>query len=105
MDTQTIQQLQELRASLSRKHGGFPLDYCRISSDAVNSAFGFKTTFGLFIDNQGIGHGHHWNLTPQGQVVDITATQFEREIPNVYVVDNDSLEVQKHYLEGVYYMI
>ncbi len=105
MDVATFQQLKALRNSLSQRYNGFPFEYCRISHEAVKDKFGFERTFGLFIDNNGIGHGHHWNLTPSGEIVDITASQFDEHLPEVYVLDNNSLEAQKHYLEGVYYMI
>jgi hypothetical protein len=96
--------LLDLRRKLEKRFSFFPSDCCRVSSQEIEEKFRFKQTFGLFIDKNGIGHGHHWNLDSDGNIEDITANQFDKLLPDVYLLKRDSSEAEK-YVEGAYYMI
>lgn len=75
MDTKTIEQLSVIRENLSKGFKFFPLDCCWISSQKVKETL--------------------------GEIIDITARQFDERLPDVYVLDGNSQEAQSHYLEGV----
>jgi len=98
-----IKQLLNLKNELKYEFRDFPRNCCM---EAVKRAsdFGLEETFGLFIDDYGIGHNHHWSRK-NGKIYDITAFQFGNKFPEVYVLDENSSEAEKHYEEGIYLMI
>ena len=98
-----IESISALRRELKKRFSFFPSECCKTSSQQIEERFGFKQTFGLFIDKNGIGHGHHWNIDSNRNIIDITAGQFDRLLPDVYFLKRNSPEAEK-YVEGVYYM-
>ena len=98
-----ISDLESIRDLLSSEYKCYPLQCCNLASSQL-AGFGFEIMAGLFVDSNGIGHNHSWNVR-DGKIYDITADQFCSEFPSVYVLPVDSLEAQIHYVEGVYFMI
>jgi len=98
-----IKKLLDLKNELKCEFKDFPRGCCR---EAVKRAsdFGLEETFGLFIDDYGIGHNHHWSRK-NGKIYDITAFQFTDKLLEVYILDENSSEVDERYAEGVYLMI
>jgi len=95
-------ELSNLRKEMQREFKCFPKECCREASHRAVK-LGFEETFGLFIDNQGLGNDHHWNKK-DGKIFDITANQFCEDLPEIYVLDENSEEAKSRYIEGVYLM-
>lgn len=100
-----IKKLLAIRRDLEKEFKSFPKECCRISSQTIKEKLGFKETFGLFIDDNKIGNCHHWNYTLSGEIIDITADQFDKNLPKVYILNEKSPDAQKHYIPEVYFMI
>lgn len=105
MENQIIKKLFRLRESMEKEYKGFPKEYCQISSRKIEENFGFPQVFGLFIDNEGKGYGHYWNSTSEKDIVDVTADQFSKKIPKIYILKENSFEAKEHYLENIFFFI
>jgi len=94
--------LIDLRNNLKKEFKFFPTECCRIASERV-AKLGYKKTFGLFIDDDGLGNDHHWNKR-DGKIYDITASQFSNKLPEILILNENSKEAKARYVEGVYFM-
>jgi hypothetical protein len=101
--TNILKSLAGLRNSLKQEFKFFPDECCREAAKRATE-FGLDETFGLFIDENGIGHDHNWNKKG-GKIYDITAGQFPGTFPDIVVLNEDSQEAASRYVEGVYLMI
>ena len=55
---------------------------------------------GHYIDEDGLGHAHSWNFDPETRrYVDLTEKQFDDLVPEILVLDANSVEARKRYLE------
>ncbi len=97
-----LEQLKDLRKKLEGEFKGFPSGCCLITSERV-SKLGLEEKFGLFIDDNGIGNGHHWN-EKDGKIYDLTANQFSNDLPEILILNKDSKEAER-YVEGVCYFL
>jgi len=89
--------------SMQSEFPSFPSGCCQTTSQRVERQFGYKQVFGLFVDDDGIGHNHHWNESAT-RIKDLTAYQFG-EFPRVYILKKNSPEAQKRYIPGACFMI
>lgn len=94
-----VKELTSLREKLEEEFEDFPEGYCRKTSE-IAEELGLERTLGIFIDNSGIAHNHWWNKK-DGKIYDLTADQFSKEIPKIYILDEDSSEAKSRYREGV----
>lgn len=98
-----LTELSNLRKEMQKEFKEFPKGYCRESSTRA-IRFGLEQTCGLFIDDDGVGHDHHWSKK-DGKIYDITAIQFSDKLPEIYVLYENSDEAKSRYYEGIYLMI
>ena len=101
MDNKTLEILIEIRNQLKREDAKFPCNCCDWASDMVQEQLNFKQVLGVFIDITGRKYGHYWNVSSQGEIVDLTAGQFDKTLPDIYVLPKDSLVAQERYVEKV----
>lgn len=105
----SLQQLSDLRSELEREVARFssvrfPKDCCTYVATRAQRSLDLNVVSGLFIDGDEIGHNHTWNETSEGYIVDLTASQFSGNFPQVYVLPKDSHEAKERYWPGVFYM-
>ena len=103
MNQEILTKLKILKETLKKEFKFFPSKTFREASDRA-AKLGLDKTYGLFIDDNGIGNDHDWNKK-DGRIYDITAKQFSKNLPEIYVVNEDSEEAKSRYIEGVYLMI
>ena len=98
-----VEKLKNLRDVMKKEFKSFPHKCCR---EAVRRGcnLGLEETFGLFIDDGGLGNNHHWNKK-DGRIYEITARQFSDSLPEIYILDENSEEAKARYVEGTYLMI
>lgn len=100
MDKKALAKLREIRERFSLEYIFFPLDCCEIASKIIETKLGFARMRGRFVDTiNNYREPHCWNVTPDGEIVDITADQFDEKIPEIYVLNGDSPEAKKRYFQ------
>ncbi len=97
-----VDELTVLLVQLTSELRGFPRDCCWISTER-SSKLGLDIKFGLFVDDRGIGHNHHWGELGN-RIYDLTARQFSDDIPPIYILLKDSDEANARYVEGAFVM-
>lgn len=104
MDALKVKVLTEMIDSFKKNWKSFPKKCCEGSSRAVMDVFGFPMVKGIFISENGKITNHWWNITPEEEILDITARQFDETLSDIYIVNKDSPEARVHYKEGVHYI-
>ena len=89
-------EIVEARKALSVRTSEFPYSCCFESSTFVNVMLGFKLVRGRFIV-RGKRIKHYWNETPGDEIVDLTASQFFAELPEVFILPRDSDRARTYY--------
>jgi hypothetical protein len=89
MDEKTVKRLISLRKNLEKERKAFPQGNCADVSALVKRTLGLQVIQGEFV-SEGKHYGHAWNYDPEsGEIVDLSADQFDPKIPRVYVTAND----------------
>jgi hypothetical protein len=99
MDSKILEKLIEIRERLKKENKKFPKHLCGLASSEVFDELGFDIFEGGFMDNGKIKAIHYWNVTPENEIVDLTAGQFG-DFPDVYVINKDSEKAKKYYCGG-----
>ncbi len=95
-----IGDLLDLRKRLSSGLRGYPAGCCLYTSARVEWESGLVRVDGHYIDDDGFAYQHSWNLDPEtGKYVDLTANQFDHTLPEIVILDRNSEEAQRRYLE------
>lgn len=91
--------LSEIAAEVKREYKFFPAECCRYSSEKVQGRLNLDIAYGYYIDSDELGNEHYWNLnTRTGMLIDITAKQFDKSLPEILMIPLDSEYVRKHYI-------
>ena len=94
--------LQVFLAAAKQEFKGFPAGCCEYMSSRVESLLGFPRRSGMFVDSSGHGHPHAWNLNPHtAQNIDLTASQFDPSLREIYITSSEGSEAADTYLDGV----
>ena len=97
-----VSTILELMRTMRKEFKGFPAGCCVTATERA-SRLGFEYKFGLFIDDYGLGHNHHW-IEANGLIFDPIASQFSDNLPSIYIVRKGSDEADKRYEEGAFVM-
>ncbi|MFA5071639.1 MAG: hypothetical protein WC511_04750 [Candidatus Pacearchaeota archaeon] len=81
--------LEKIRESLIKGDPLFPNACCFIAADAVKNNLGYNIVRGSFV-LKGYKNLHYWNETPDGKIVDLTASQFSQRFPEILITDKNS---------------
>ncbi len=99
MNDETLETLSKIRNNLKQKHTNFPRKCCDLSSFEIFDTLGFNVFCGAWIEQKITRCIHYWNVSPDEEIIDLTARQFG-DFPEIYILKQNSEEAQKHYRGG-----
>jgi hypothetical protein len=98
MDPQIFARLSEIRQYIRSQYASFIDITCHYAATKVAGELGMEVVDGYFKDEFGRKLPHHWNYNPgTGEIVDLTAVQFESGLPHILVIPADSAAARKMY--------
>ena len=96
MDEPDFERLEQIREDFFQRIHFFPEGCCRGAAVRINNVAGYKLVRGKFYF-EGRQFDHYWNETPDGEIVDLTASQFSDRFPRIFVTSKHSDLAKNHY--------
>lgn len=95
--------IKTVLSQLRRELPPFPISCCDIAARRIEQLnYGLEYVDGIFSTGT-LGVSHAWNFDPDLRLyVDITAWQFDRNLPEILIIPADSPWATDHYQQGYY---
>jgi len=91
--------LLDIVRDIKKEFKVFPLGCCTYSSGKVENRLGLEMIYGYFIGFDGLAEEHYWNIdTKTRTLIDITARQFDKSLPEVLMIPINSEYAEEHYV-------
>ncbi len=99
MEQNILERLESISRESGRMFRDYPKGCCWVVSERVWHELGMPVVYGFFMKN-GTAYEHYWNYNPDlDEIIDLTACQFEPEIPGILVLPRESPEARRMYME------